>query len=335
MAGRVGGSARREYERRRQRDRERRRARLHVTVPIVVLAFPVTFLLVHVIVGVFNNTVRDVPGSTATGRSAAPSKPPIDVGTANLLGFVFAFGATATLAKEAWGRRATTEAWRVGAEGEERTARRLDRLEHDGYRVLHDARVPGSAANIDHVVVGPSGLFTIETKNYSGKVRINRSLFAREVVATHNGRKMDGVVDQARREAEVVQGVVRAAAAGPEIHVQPIVVIQRAELELGWFTRRTVRGVRICSSRHLIRVIKRNPSSLRGTEITAIAETLEGALLPSTEGATTTVATDRVDEHVVPTCRCGEPMVLRHRRRDGAKFYGCSMFPVCRHTQAV
>ena len=32
------------------------------------------------------------------------------------------------------------------------------------------------------------------------------------------------------------------------------------------------------------------------------------------------------------TCRCGEPMVVRHRKADGAAFWGCSTFPQCRHT---
>lgn len=31
-------------------------------------------------------------------------------------------------------------------------------------------KLPGQRGNIDHVVVGPSGVFVIETKNYSGSV---------------------------------------------------------------------------------------------------------------------------------------------------------------------
>jgi hypothetical protein len=48
-------------------------------------------------------------------------------------------------------------AWRRGARGERQTARLLDRLGHDGYRVIHDLAMPGSPANIDHLVVGPVG----------------------------------------------------------------------------------------------------------------------------------------------------------------------------------
>jgi nuclease-like protein len=46
-------------------------------------------------------------------------------------------------------------AWRQGAEGERRTVRLLDPLERYGWAVLHDLAVPGSRANIDHLVIGP------------------------------------------------------------------------------------------------------------------------------------------------------------------------------------
>jgi len=49
-------------------------------------------------------------------------------------------------------------AWQRGAGGERQTARLLDRLSRDGYQVVHDLAMPGSPANIDHLVVGPSGV---------------------------------------------------------------------------------------------------------------------------------------------------------------------------------
>ena len=47
--------------------------------------------------------------------------------------------------------------WQRGAHGERRTARLLDRLTRDGYVVFHDLAVPGSPANVDHLVIGPTG----------------------------------------------------------------------------------------------------------------------------------------------------------------------------------
>src|SRR5512132_1182101 len=62
-------------------------------------------------------------------------------------------------------------AWQRGAHGERQTARLLDRLDRDGYQVLHDLAMPGSPANIDHVVIGPSGLFVIDSKQWTGSVQ--------------------------------------------------------------------------------------------------------------------------------------------------------------------
>ena len=62
-------------------------------------------------------------------------------------------------------------AWAAGAEGERRVAAQLATL-RDVWTVLHDRLLrPGlSAANLDHVVVGPGGLFLVDAKNWSGNV---------------------------------------------------------------------------------------------------------------------------------------------------------------------
>ena len=62
----------------------------------------------------------------------------------------------------------STKAWDVGARGEERLGRRLDQI-GSSVRVLHDRRIPGTKANIDHIVVSPVGVFVIDAKKYSGR----------------------------------------------------------------------------------------------------------------------------------------------------------------------
>ena len=68
--------------------------------------------------------------------------------------------------------RPSTQArtWQRGARGERQTARLLDRLSRHGYQVFHDLAMPGSPANIDHLVVGPSGVFVIDSKQWTGQV---------------------------------------------------------------------------------------------------------------------------------------------------------------------
>lgn len=61
-------------------------------------------------------------------------------------------------------------AWKRGAAGERATGRALRRLEQAGWVVLHDRAIPGLKANIDHLVVGPTGVFVIDSKRWRGRV---------------------------------------------------------------------------------------------------------------------------------------------------------------------
>lgn len=86
--------------------------------------------------------------------------------------------------KEVWGERVggwinrladerpSTRAWAVGAGGEEKLEAAL--LTVPGIEVLHDRRIPRSAANIDHIVVAPSGVFVVDTKRYAGRIQLRR-----------------------------------------------------------------------------------------------------------------------------------------------------------------
>lgn len=82
-------------------------------------------------------------------------------------------GRSAAAHAETCADRDVAARWRFGAAGEMRTAAVLSRLERRWRRhrrciVLHDRIVPGSRANIDHVVVGPSGVWVLDTKAWSG-----------------------------------------------------------------------------------------------------------------------------------------------------------------------
>lgn len=57
------------------------------------------------------------------------------------------------------------KALRLGRDGERAVGQFLERLRQDGYQVFHD--LIGTGFNVDHVVIGPAGVFMIETKTYS------------------------------------------------------------------------------------------------------------------------------------------------------------------------
>lgn len=62
---------------------------------------------------------------------------------------------------------ACRKAWSSGAEGEREVADALAKLP-DCYCVIHD--ISTNYGNLDHVVVGPKGVFAIETKRWKGSV---------------------------------------------------------------------------------------------------------------------------------------------------------------------
>src|ERR1700683_3962983 len=53
-----------------------------------------------------------------------------------------------------------------GAQGEEHVGALLDELSDHGWRVIHDASL--GRGNVDHILVGPAGVFTVETKRHQG-----------------------------------------------------------------------------------------------------------------------------------------------------------------------
>jgi hypothetical protein len=89
--------------------------------------------------------------------------------------------------------------WQRGATGERHTARLLDRLTRDGYVVFHDLAVPGSPANVDHLVIGPTGLFVIDSKQWTGSVQQGA-----DGLAWHNHYPLDRTLETVRWEAETM-----------------------------------------------------------------------------------------------------------------------------------
>ncbi len=67
----------------------------------------------------------------------------------------------------------STVAWAQGSRGERLLGEYLEKIQDDGVViVLHDRRIPGTRANIDHIAVTRSGaVWAIDAKNYSGKVQ--------------------------------------------------------------------------------------------------------------------------------------------------------------------
>jgi hypothetical protein len=77
---------------------------------------------------------------------------------------------------------ARTGAGGGGAKGEERVASQLVQLD-DRWAVVHDLTIGRKGANLDHLVIGPAGVFVLNTKNLTGKLTVY------EHAILHNGHK--------------------------------------------------------------------------------------------------------------------------------------------------
>ncbi len=94
--------------------------------------------------------------------------------------------------------------WQRGAHGERHTARLLDRLTRDGYVVFHDLAVPGNtSANVDHLLIGPTGVFVIDSKQWTGSVHQGA-----DGLVWHNHYPLDRTLATVRWEAQTVGRVL-------------------------------------------------------------------------------------------------------------------------------
>jgi len=76
--------------------------------------------------------------------------------------------------------------WIKGDEGEKLVSLYLEDLP-GGYFTFNDVTIPGGKGNFDHVVIGPTGIFLIETKNYSGFFKI----YGNDWYKRSSGQKME------------------------------------------------------------------------------------------------------------------------------------------------
>ena len=66
-------------------------------------------------------------------------------------------------------------AWQSGERGEIAVAKVLNRLEVKSVLALHDRRIPHRRSNIDHIAIGPAGIYVIDAKRYVGqRVEVRR-----------------------------------------------------------------------------------------------------------------------------------------------------------------
>jgi hypothetical protein len=151
-------------------------------------------------------------------------------------------------------------AWRRGAVGERRTARLLARLERYGWAVLHDLAIPGSRANLDHLVIGPGGVFVIDSKQFRGRIQLDPS-----GRLWHGRYSLGSTLHAVSFEADQAALVLP----DPGVAVVPIVAVHGAQVPWG---KVVMEGVPVVPARRLPSLLRALPPVLGPERIAVLAD---------------------------------------------------------------
>lgn len=164
------------------------------------------------------------------------------------------------------------QAMRLGLDCEMSVGQELNRLMCEGYNVYHD--VPAENFNIDHVVVGPNGVFAVETK---GRAKPNRGRGAADATVEFDGQNLKfpdwtdtTFLHQARRQAAWLTKWLTSATA-EQVSAYPVLALP------GWFIARKKRGdvLLLNGKDYRFIVTQRTDTKLSGTLIQRIGHQLE------------------------------------------------------------
>jgi hypothetical protein len=156
-------------------------------------------------------------------------------------------------------------AWQRGAAGERRTARLLDRLTRDGYVAFHDLAIPGSPANVDHLVIGPTGVFVIDSKQWTGSVQQGA-----DGLVWHNHYRLDRTLETVRWEADTIGRLLST-------RIHPLLCVHDAQVHGGGLD---AQGVAIVPA-HLLRSALGYDRVLSDADVQHLATTAWSSLRPA------------------------------------------------------
>jgi hypothetical protein len=151
----------------------------------------------------------------------------------------------------------------LGLRGEELVAQQLNPLFREDYRIYHDFPLNelSKGANIDHIVIGPTGVFVIETKMRRKHKKLKTNQESHKV--TFDGEQLiyptftdRHGIDQTAANAKYLADFLRKRT-GAIIPVQGILVLP------GWYVNQTKSAkVQVCSHKTVVKRILQSRQSL-------------------------------------------------------------------------
>lgn len=165
-------------------------------------------------------------------------------------------------AKAETGSALGESSWHRGAEGEEITADYLEFLRREGWYVMHSIELHGGG-DIDHLAIGPSGIFVINSKHYAG-ARVH----AQTDGVFINGARQNDFLERARSDASIASDVI-SEWTGSNAEVTPVLAFVKPGAVTG--TDR-VGDVLVAESKHLVRALKIERERLLPREVRNLGE---------------------------------------------------------------
>ncbi|MEV5139449.1 nuclease-related domain-containing protein [Streptomyces syringium] len=114
-------------------------------------------------------------------------------------------------------RKTEWDSWFKGLAGERIAGAELDRLRARGWKVLHSIQL-ARGGDIDHLLVGPGGVFTVNTKNFQGK-----SVWVGDDMVKVDHGPPHPYPAKSRAEATYARGVLERYCPFP-VEVEPVLV---------------------------------------------------------------------------------------------------------------
>jgi Nuclease-related domain len=162
------------------------------------------------------------------------------------------------------------EKWQDGAVGEQWTGRSLRELESQGWRIFHD--LDASHGNIDHVAVGPGGVFLLDSKRWRGSVTVEGdSAVVRRLEDPELQWRFSSPAHVKGLAVEVSEAI--RASTRATVWVTPVIVV--------WGEFAQVVGGDTCKFVHgdaLARWLNDQPARIAPPRVEQIAEAVAGAL---------------------------------------------------------
>jgi Nuclease-related domain len=159
-----------------------------------------------------------------------------------------------------------TAAWRRGARGERRTARHLRTLERAGWSILHDVAIPHSRANGDHLLIGPPGVFLVDSKAWHGTVRL-----APDGSAWYGVHPLAPMLATVRWEADQLAGAIGAP-------ITPMLCVHDTQIPWGELY---ADGVPVLDAGRLVATLRALPPLLEEIGVMLLTEQARRRLHPA------------------------------------------------------